>query len=397
MLRSLSETANAAMSALPDPAWPASYPRRVVLASLGLAPQVLTETLYCLGTAAPPFVPTEVHIVTTEEGRHRAQLTLLDDSTAMLAALAADYNLNGLSGALKPEGIHVINDPGGNALSDIDCEEHNSAAADLMVELVRAFTGDASCALHVSIAGGRKTMGFLLGYALSLFGRAQDRLSHVLVAEPFQAHPQFFFPPRTPRVLHDRDKRPVSTADAKVTLAEIPVVRLREGLPRGLLAKRQSYSDVVAAAQRTLAHPQLVVDFFTRSLVCGGKQVRLSPMTFAFAAWLAERAMRLGPEEAAVHWSRCDWREFLAVYTALPNQSGERIASTRARLAGEGAEDFFREQVSRMRAALQDTLGAGSVPYEPRRYGRKPMTRVGFGLPAAAISVAGQRTETSGS
>jgi hypothetical protein len=71
------------MSQQPDPGSPASYPRRIVLASLGLAPQVLTETLYRLGTAAPPFVPTEIHVVTTEEGRHRARLTLLDDSTAM--------------------------------------------------------------------------------------------------------------------------------------------------------------------------------------------------------------------------------------------------------------------------------------------------------------------------
>jgi CRISPR-associated protein (TIGR02584 family) len=28
--------------------------------------------------------------------------------------------------------------------------------------------------------GERKTMGFYVGYALSLFGRAQDRLSHVI-------------------------------------------------------------------------------------------------------------------------------------------------------------------------------------------------------------------------
>lgn len=371
----------------PDPASPASYPRRIVLASLGLAPQVLTETLFRLGTATPPFVATEIHVVTTEEGRHRARLTLLDDSTAMLAALEAEHGLAGLGEALTPERIHVIADADGRPLADIDSETDNAAAADLMVSLVRGFTADPDCALHVSIAGGRKTMGFLLGYALSLFGRPQDRLSHVLVSEPFQAHPQFFFPPRVPRVLHDRDRRPVSTADAQVILAEIPVVRLREGLPRGLLDKAQSYSEVVAAAQRAIAPPSLVVDHAGRSLVCGGKRVRLPPMTFAFAAWLAGRAARLGPEAAAVHWSRCDWREFLNVYAALPNQSGERVALTRKRVSGEGAEDFFREQVARLRAALQDALGAGAAPYEPRRFGRKPTTRVGFALPSSAITL----------
>jgi CRISPR-associated protein (TIGR02584 family) len=45
---------------------------------------------------------------------------------------------------------------------------------------VLAPTADPQASLHVSIAGERKTMGFYVGYALSLFGRTQGRLSHVL-------------------------------------------------------------------------------------------------------------------------------------------------------------------------------------------------------------------------
>ena len=73
----------------------------------------------------------------------------------------------------------------------------------------------------------------------------------------------------------------------------------------------------------------------------------------------------------------------------LPGQNAERVGRTRARIAGEGAEEFFREQVSRLRAALQDALEAGAAPYEPRHFGRKPMTRVGFALPAATITIVG--------
>ena len=58
-----------------------------------------------------------------------------------------------------------------------------------ITNLIRAFTADPESALHVSIAGGRKTMGFFLGYALSLYGRAQDKLSHVLVSPPFESSP----------------------------------------------------------------------------------------------------------------------------------------------------------------------------------------------------------------
>jgi CRISPR-associated protein (TIGR02584 family) len=372
----------------PDPRTPASYPRRIVLASLGLAPQVLTETLYCLGTEQS-FVPTEIHIVTTQEGAHRARLTLIDDGAATLGTLETERGLPGLRAALGPGRIHVIAGADGTPLGDIDSQTDNAAAADLMVGLVRDFTADPASALHVSIAGGRKTMGFLLGYALSLFGRPQDRLSHVLVSEPFQAHPEFYFPPLAPRVLHDRNRRPMSTADARLILADIPVVRLRDGLPRGLLTSRRSYSEIVAAAQQTIERPEMVVDFAGRALICGGRKVALPPMSFAFAAWLAGRAVRLGPEAAAVHWSRCDAGELLAIYGAMPDQKPHRVAAIRERLGGEAREDFFREQVSRLRAALQDGLEGGSAPYEPRRFGRKPMTRVGFGLPAAAITMIG--------
>lgn len=374
------------MSAEPDPRVPASYPRRIVVASLGLAPQVLTETLFCLGTEQS-FVPTEIHVVTTEEGAHRARLTLLDDTAATLQALESDHGLTGVRAALRPERIHVIGSAKGKPLADIDSQADNAATADIMVDLVRDFTADPLSALHVSIAGGRKTMGFLLGYVLSLFGRPQDRLSHVLVSEPFQTHQQFYFPPRVPKVLLDRDERPVSTADAHLILAEIPVVRLRDGLPRGLLTSTRSYSDIVAAAQETVGRPEMIIDFAARSLTCGGKAVPMPPITFAFATWLAERAVRLGPDEGAVHWTQCDWNEFLAIYAALPDQKPHRVEALRKRLAGEGAEDFFTEQVARLRTIMQQVLEAGSPPYEPRSFGKRPLTRVGFALPAAAIII----------
>ena len=307
------------MSMQPDPRAPGTYPRRILVASLGLAPQVVTETIYCLGKPAvvdparPPFVPTEIHVITTEEGRQRATLSLLHPSLAALAKLESDHELAGITAALPPENIHVIRDLDGAYLADIDSERDNTATADLMVSLLRSFTGDPNSALHVSIAGGRKTMGFLLGYALSLFARPQDRLSHVLVSKPFESHRDFFFPPSSPRVLHDQGNRPMNTADAKIVLAEIPVVRLRDGLPKGLFLHERSYSETVAAAQDAIASPELVVDYSQKALICGGRKVQLTPINFAFAAWLAARAAKLGPDEGAVRWSTCDWEPFLKV------------------------------------------------------------------------------------
>ena len=59
---------------------PAFYPRRVLLAVSGLTPQIVTKTLYALAADDfEPFVPTEVHLITSAEGARRAALSLLSD------------------------------------------------------------------------------------------------------------------------------------------------------------------------------------------------------------------------------------------------------------------------------------------------------------------------------
>ncbi|HNJ44385.1 MAG TPA: CRISPR-associated ring nuclease, partial [Acidobacteriota bacterium] len=92
--------------------------------------------------------------------------------------------------------------------------------------------------------------------AMQLFGRVQDRLSHVLVSEDFETHPDFYYLPSQPKELEITDRfgtviKRVSTQDARIYLADIPFIRLR-----GLLANWQpeivKYSDLVARAQEDL-------------------------------------------------------------------------------------------------------------------------------------------------
>ena len=102
---------------------------------------------------------------------HRAELSLLSDDLGWFHRLCADYHLPGVR--FDRSHIHVMRDAHGLPMNDIRTPADNRAAADFITAQVRAITADPACALHASIAGGRKTMGFYLGYALSLFGRAQ--------------------------------------------------------------------------------------------------------------------------------------------------------------------------------------------------------------------------------
>ena len=80
--------------------------------------------------------------------------------------------------------IEIIRDEDGS-LEDIRTPEQNNAAADMIVRWIRDLCADKNTELHISIAGGRKSMGFYIGYALSLFGRKQDKMSHVLGGRGF--------------------------------------------------------------------------------------------------------------------------------------------------------------------------------------------------------------------
>lgn len=194
--------------------------RRILLAVTGLSPQVITETLYALAVCHEPWVPTEIHLITTVQGATRARLALLSEDPAWFERLIEDYKLPSIT--FEEKHIHVLEDEKGQPLEDIRRPVDNERAADAITALVQAFTSDPESALHVSIAGGRKTMGYYLGYALSLFGRPQDRLSHVLVSEPFESCWDFFYPTPYSKVIQTRDGALADTKDADVTLAEIP-------------------------------------------------------------------------------------------------------------------------------------------------------------------------------
>ncbi|TSE25407.1 CRISPR-associated ring nuclease Csm6 [Tepidimonas aquatica] len=151
--------------------------RSVLLAVTGLSPQVVTETLYALAQEKnPDAIPREVHLITTAEGAERARLMLLSESPGWFERLRGDWALPPI--AFDEAHIDVLRDGNGQPLRDVRTAQDNRAAADQIADWVRRLTEDEHSTLHVSLAGGRKTLGFFAGYALSLWGRSQDRLSH---------------------------------------------------------------------------------------------------------------------------------------------------------------------------------------------------------------------------
>lgn len=366
---------------------PAAYPRRILLCVTGLTPQIVTETLYALAVApAPVFLPTEIRLLTTLEGAQRARASLLHADGGQFHALLADYPALGRP-VFDEDGIHVIAGPQGVPLADIRTPAENAAAADAITACVADLTRDDHAALHVSIAGGRKTMGFYLGYAFSLFARPQDRLSHVLVSAPFESHPDFYFPPAQPRRLAMRDGAHIDTAQAEVTLAEIPVVRLRHGLPEALAQGRAGYNETVAALQESVDPPRLEIDLRAASVRCGKRSIALQPILLAWLVWWAKQAQAGTPMKS--------WREaeaavdgFLAIYARVVGIDAEAREKLACRLIEkDDMKAFFQENNAKLERALKTALGPAATPYLLTREGPRGRVRRGLGLPPSAIGV----------
>ena len=372
---------NFAMTQL-DPTQPHTYPRRILVAVEAYSPQTVTEALYALTqTALPAYIPTEIHVITTERGRDLVEQALLHE--AWLARLCTDY---GLPAACATPTLHLITDQQGGVLWDVRSEQDNENTADFISQQVRQFTADAQSSVCVLLSGGRRTMTYYIGYALSLFGRAQDRLKHVLVDDCYFFLNDFYYPPLHSCWQYNRDGVAFDAATVEVTLADIPFVRLRDGLPCDLLEGQRSFSATIAEAQRCLDPPSVHLDWHTKSLHCGGQLVIMPPVQLAFYAWMLQRRVQGLPP---LHWTDEEnpslATQFLRVYAHLHGETGgyEQVASA---LTSGMTKAYFEERKSNVNNLLKRTLGAARAQvYQLHSHGRRPATRFGLTLSPATV------------
>ncbi|NWG74435.1 MAG: TIGR02584 family CRISPR-associated protein [Rubrivivax sp.] len=344
---------------------PRDYPRRVLLAVVGQTPQILTETVYALAVAAQAddsFVPTEVQVVTTEVGARGLRERLLAGPESVWWRLLAYYRLGPIE--FDESSIHVVRHPDGQRLHDIRSAADNACVADAITERVRDLTSDPDCALHVSLAGGRKTMGYYAGYALSLFGRDQDRLSHVLVDATYEALADFHYPTPEPCMLAGRHgEAALDASQARVELAQIPFVRLRTLLPPAVLAAPSGFATVVAAARMPPAPPSLRLEVERHEVVADGQVIQLTPTQFALLAALAQRAVAGKPPLPAPlrdghdpEWAQEVLADLRAAVGVMNVDSA--VASS---LIRDCSGNKISPHLSRLRKMLRDRLAPGRV------------------------------------
>lgn len=369
---------------------PEHYPQRVLVVVSGMSPQVMTETLYALAVQrTPPFQPTEIHLLSTASGARHARLSLLDGD-AHFHRLCQDYALD--AGSFGAERIHALAGLDGKPLDDIRTAEDNEAAADFITGFIRDQTARADAAVHVSMAGGRKTMGYYAGYALSLYGRDQDRLSHVLVSEDFEGHRDFFYPTPSSVAIYREGKPALDASEARVELAEIPFVRLRDELPEGMLGAsalygaRHGFRQAIANANQARQAQVMHLDMDALQFHLGNHDLAaLGTANIALLCWLAWRQSNgqssLDIRDVINHGEDLG-REFLHICQRLQDRDESRTAAARDK--GQGAALALPE-LTKVIAALEQGGLRGRQDFDYRRTNlNRDLVRV-LGRPTARL------------
>lgn len=350
--------------------------KNILFLVTGMTPQIVTETLYAL--AADPevsekWVPTEIHVLTTAKGKIQIRSRLFNDG--IFAQFLKDFQLSNIQ--FDDSTVHVITHQG-EELEDLKTLEDNELAANETCRLIKLFTEDDDSTLHVSIAGGRKTMGFYAGYALSLYGRAQDSMSHVLVSEEFEFATNFYYPtPYEYFVSKHNSQERLNAQHAKVFLANIPFVRLRHTLPDTHPLKMESYqfSDVVEQINQANQNLSLEIDTTHQYIrVNGGDAIDIPAREMAMLIWFADYKCK-GLAGIKAPTGKAKGENSLAEIQIIDELTAEYLSHYDELKVGDTSievnKEFFESTKSKLKKHLEKKLGVElAARIVPKQNGR---------------------------
>jgi CRISPR-associated protein (TIGR02584 family) len=323
--------------------------RKILLAVSGMSPQIVTETLYALVTrVGDPWIPDEIHLLSTHEGCEWARKELLHESRDMFGKFCREYLPHGHGIKFDASCLHAFT-RNGDVINDIRDLEDSAVVADAIAAKVWELTQDKNTAIHASIAGGRKSMGFLLGYSMSLYGRPQDRLSHVLVNDGFENNNDFYFKPKKSTIIHGRNNKPLDTDNAVISLAEIPILHLRGKLPKAMQKSPATFAKLIDVMNRSMNEPLIEFDTKAHALKCHGIEVNMSKINFSFYLFVAKKLLNTGPVNIG--------------HDHIKNEDAEEDSKA---IYGdeEKMKGFLRDRKSGIKKALDEALGLlGSEQY----------------------------------
>jgi CRISPR-associated protein (TIGR02584 family) len=330
-------------------------PRRIFICTVGLAPQVATETVDVLMfDETPSWIPDRIELIATRRGV--SGLRPLVDPTGPWSTLFVDgappvsifvpygdvpsrstdtpvqlYHEIAWSGGVHPSPPEDL--PEG-LMDDVVSHRDAIVMGDTIKHRIGTWTRHDDTQVHVSIAGGRKTMSAHALMSLGLVGRLTDAASHVLVEDPdFEAAADFWHRRQggsvTARTRPGADgnepkmTKPAASIRLRVSRMRVPgTIELKKLDRRRLLQLTLSdAADQMALAAEFEQNPAVVFDDASNRVQVNGKSAVLNPATYAKLRLLVEIGLTRPPRKRGMC---CAVSYDSLMYDALANPSVPR-------------------------------------------------------------------------
>jgi len=373
--------------------------KSILLAVSGLTPQVITETLYALHQQGR--TPDAIRIITTREGKSAINANLLSPEDGYYYRLLKDYGITAESIDFSHRRVMAVMDQHGSEYDDIYGEEENERFLALCMEQAFELTRDPETEVFFSIAGGRKTMGACLAVAAQCYGRAQDRIFHVLVTPEFESCRDFYYPPPVSIPVELKDFRTGTpytkeTRYAEVTLVPVPFFSIRDRLTGSHLRQPESPSTLMLSLVRE-KKPELVIDLKQRKLIWKGREMDIMAARLAIYslfAFLKKKAVcqkdSCGDCDecrltlTALLEKNCNIAEIYRKHLA-PYRDHEGMSSSGVQ--GLTAENFNSNR-TRINQDIEKAFGtADSKVLKIAAHGKRPGVRYGINLDRERIRI----------
>lgn len=344
----------------------------ILICVAGATPQIVTETIYALSGNIPPVFISELYVITTSYGKELIADSLIKQG--ILRRLIEEYKLPGIS--FTGDCLIVLKDAHGVPLQDIRNNEENEVTGDTITGFIKEKARDATTRLHCSIAGGRKTMGFYLGGALQLFGRPWDKLYHVLVSPVFESNPDFFYPPRKPKLIPcrmpDGTVKKISSGMADIQLAELPFIRLKEKVNLGSNSFRELVCQGQEGLDTALVQESLRLNLRDRALETGGRTIYVTPAELSVYLILMEQKLHHCKRPERKYCLECSdcytpinylmgrdaFKAFIVCYERLFGKDSFKSRELYEKYGRRGGipSKILRQVISKVRRKIEDSL-----------------------------------------
>jgi CRISPR-associated protein (TIGR02584 family) len=328
--------------------------RNILLCVAGLTPQIITETLFVL-TVKQGIRIDEVQVITSTLGKKIVKERLFD--SAKWSEFCVDYAVETKDLRFGMDCLEILKDAKENELPDIRSTEENEFAANQICKIVKKLCDQKDCNIYASVAGGRKTMGNYLAFAMSLFARPDDELSHVLVDEKFERLGKppldFYYEPPIPRNVLDIKGNPefvddaktqhLTTDMAKTTLAKIPFVRLRRILGDDYTEKPFVYANFVDQVQIELdlleTEHNLEILLAENKVRVSSREIELTPRDFwIYVIFALRRKHSANDETSAIKYDGLTIDDFDRSLHVITGAQGDEFGIDR--LIGSQNDDY---------------------------------------------------------